>query len=82
MADLVKTHVLTHEDVIDAQPSGNMVQAYTALRAAAGHMAMIANPLFDAIVSPSVLTLTCTSRPGYTRGRRQGAGARGQYAFP
>jgi hypothetical protein len=50
VADLVKTHVLTLKDVIDAQGSGDMVQAYSALRHAAGHMAMIANPLADAIV--------------------------------
>jgi hypothetical protein len=50
VADLVKTHVLTLKDVIDAQASGNTVRAYTALRHAAGHMAMIADPLSDAIV--------------------------------
>jgi hypothetical protein len=50
VADLVKTHVLTLKDVIDAQGSDDMVQAYSALRHAAGHMAMIANPLADAIV--------------------------------
>jgi hypothetical protein len=37
-------------DVIDAQSSGDMVRAYSALRHAAGHMAMIANLLADAIV--------------------------------
>jgi hypothetical protein len=50
VADLVKTHVLTLKDVIDAQAAGDPVKAYTALRTAAGHMAMIANPLADAIV--------------------------------
>ena len=50
VADLVKKHVLTVKEVIDAQASGNIAQAYTALRNAAGHMAMIANPLSDAIV--------------------------------
>jgi hypothetical protein len=50
VADLVKTHVLTLKEVIDAQASGNVVQAYAALRHAADHMAMIANPLADAIV--------------------------------
>jgi hypothetical protein len=50
VADLVKTHVLTLREVIDAQASRNLVQTYTALRNAAGHMAMIANPLSDAIV--------------------------------
>jgi hypothetical protein len=50
VADLVKTHVLTLKEVIDAQASGNVVEAYSALRNAAGHMAMVANPLADAIV--------------------------------
>jgi hypothetical protein len=50
VADLVKTHVLTLKDVIDAQASGNAVRAYTALRHAASHVAMIADPLSDAIV--------------------------------
>jgi hypothetical protein len=50
VADLVKTHVLTLKGVIDTQASGDVVQAYSALRSAAGHMAMIANPLADAIV--------------------------------
>ena len=49
VADLVKTHVLTLKEVIDLQASGNAAQAYAALRQAAGHMAMIANPLADAI---------------------------------
>jgi hypothetical protein len=50
VADLVKTHVLTLKDVIDAQATGNEAQVYTALRAAAGHMAMIADPLAEAIM--------------------------------
>jgi hypothetical protein len=49
VADLVKTHVLTLKEVIDIQASGNAAQAYVALRHAASHMAMIANPLADAI---------------------------------
>jgi hypothetical protein len=49
VADLVKTHVLTLKEVIDLQASGNAAQAYAALRQAADHMAMIANPLADAI---------------------------------
>jgi hypothetical protein len=49
VADLVKTHVLTLKEVIDVQASGNATQAYVALRHAADHMAMIANPLADAI---------------------------------
>lgn len=50
VAELVKTHVLTLKDVIDAQAAKNPVKAYTALRTAAGHMQMIADPLAGAIV--------------------------------
>jgi hypothetical protein len=50
VADLVKMHVLTLKDVIDAQASGNEERVYTALRQASGHMAMIADPLAEAIV--------------------------------
>ena len=50
VADLVKTHVLTLKDVVDAQAAGNHPKAYMALRGAAGHMAMIADPLAEAIV--------------------------------
>ena len=49
VADLVKTHVLTLKDVVDAQGSGDQKKAYTALRAAASHMMMIADPLASAI---------------------------------
>lgn len=49
VADLVKTHILTLKDVIDAQASGSSTKSYAALRAAAGHMQMIADPLADAI---------------------------------
>ena len=50
VADLVKHHVVTLKTVIDAQASKDQASAYTALRAAAGHMQMIADPLADAIV--------------------------------
>ena len=50
VADLVKTHVLTLKAVIDAQASGDSVKAYTAVRTAAGHMHLIADPLAEAIV--------------------------------
>jgi hypothetical protein len=50
VAELVKTHVLTLKSVIDAQAAGNPQKAYMALRSAAGHMAMIADPLAEAIV--------------------------------
>jgi len=42
-------HFYTLKEVIDVQASGNAAQAYVALRHAAGHMTMIANPLADAI---------------------------------
>ena len=50
VADLVKHHVVTLKDVIDAQASKDPARAYTSLRAAAGHMQMIADPLAEAIV--------------------------------
>lgn len=50
VADLVKTHVLTLKDVVDAQAAGNAAKAYIAVRGAGGHMAMIADPLAEAIV--------------------------------
>lgn len=49
VAGLVKTHVLTLKDVIDAQATKDQVKAYAALRTAGMHMSMIANPLADAI---------------------------------
>lgn len=49
VADLVKHHVLTLKAVIDAQATRDPVRAYTALRTAAGHMQMIADPLATAI---------------------------------
>ncbi len=50
VADLVKQHVVTLKDVIDAQATGDEAKAYMALRTAAGHMHMIADPLAEAIV--------------------------------
>lgn len=50
VADLVKHHVVTLKEVIDAQATKDPVKAYAALRAAAGHMQMIADPLAEAIV--------------------------------
>jgi hypothetical protein len=51
VADLVKHHVVTLKDVIDAQAAGDHARAYTALRTASAHMAMIADPLAGAIVT-------------------------------
>jgi hypothetical protein len=50
VADLVKHHVVTLKTVIDAQVAKDPARAYTAVRAAAGHMQQIADPLADAIV--------------------------------
>ena len=50
VADLVKHHVVTLKDVIDAQASRDWPRAYTAQRAASAHMKMIADPLASAIV--------------------------------
>ncbi len=50
VADLVKHHVVTLKEVIDAQAAGDQSKVYTAVRAAAGHMQMIADPLAEAIV--------------------------------
>jgi len=49
VAGLVKDHVLTLKDVIDAQASGDLGKSYMAIRTAAGHMGMIADPLAAAI---------------------------------
>jgi len=49
VAGLVKDHVLTLKDVIDAQATGEMNKTYMAIRTAAGHMGMIADPLAAAI---------------------------------
>ena len=50
VADLVKHHVVTLKTVIDAQAAKDPDKAYVALRTAAGHMQMIADPLAEAIV--------------------------------
>ena len=50
VAGLVKTHVLTLKDVIDAQAAGDQAKAFTATRTAYAHMGMIADPLAGAIV--------------------------------
>jgi hypothetical protein len=50
VAGLVEHHVVTLKGVIDAQAAKDPAKAYGALRAAAGHMRAIADPLADAIV--------------------------------
>jgi len=49
VAGLVKQHVLTLKDVVDAQAAGDPARSWTAVRAAEAHMAMIADPLASAI---------------------------------
>jgi hypothetical protein len=51
VAELVKTHVITLKDVIDAQAAKNYTAAYTSERIAADHMAMIANGLATTVVA-------------------------------
>jgi hypothetical protein len=50
VAELVKGHILTLKDVIDAQAAKDYNKTYTLLRTATGHMHMIADPLAEAIV--------------------------------
>jgi len=49
VADLVKTHVVTLKDVVDAQAAGDWPKAYGAIRSAYHHMQMIGDPLAGAI---------------------------------
>ena len=49
VAELVKGHILTLKDVVDAQAAKDWPKVYSDLRLAAGHMAMIADPLGMAI---------------------------------
>jgi len=51
VAELVKGHVLTLKDVIDAQAAKDPARAFTAQRTGAAHMQMIADPLAEAIVT-------------------------------
>jgi len=50
VADLVKHHVVTLKNVIDAQAAKDHARAFVAERTGAGHMQMIADPLAEAIV--------------------------------
>jgi len=50
VADLVKHHVVTLKEVVDAQATRDWSRAWTATRTAGGHMQMIADPLAEAIV--------------------------------
>lgn len=48
VAELVKGHVLSFKDIVDAQGAGDQVAVYYNLRLAMGHMKMVADPLADA----------------------------------
>jgi hypothetical protein len=50
VADLVKHHVVTLKNVIDAQAAKDHARAFVAERTGAGHMQMIADPLAESIV--------------------------------
>lgn len=50
VAELVKSHVVSLKDVVDAQARKDYAGAYLKLREAAAHMRMIADPLAGAIV--------------------------------
>src|SRR5215470_7669626 len=62
VADLVKHHVITLKSVVDAQATKDQAGAYTAMRAAAGHMQMIADPLAVAIVKQFPDRYTASAR--------------------
>ncbi|HEV8627703.1 MAG TPA: hypothetical protein VG034_24965 [Acidimicrobiia bacterium] len=51
VAGLIKTHVFTLKDVIDAQAAKNFTKAYNNERTAADHMAMIATGLATTVVA-------------------------------
>jgi hypothetical protein len=51
VAELVKTHIVSLKEVVDAQAAKNPKLAYQKIRAAAHHMQMIADPLAAAIAS-------------------------------
>lgn len=50
VADLVKMHILSLKDVVDAQAKKDQKLAYMKIREASHHMQMIADPLADAII--------------------------------
>jgi hypothetical protein len=50
VTELVKGHILTLKEVVDAQAAGDWPKAYAATRTAYGHMHMIGDPLAAAIV--------------------------------
>jgi hypothetical protein len=53
VTELIKTHIFTLKDAIDAQAAGDQAKAYERIRTAAAHMSMIATTLTAAIVKQS-----------------------------
>ncbi|WP_119391561.1 hypothetical protein [Taklimakanibacter lacteus] len=51
VAELVKTHIVSLKEVVDAQASRDYKLAFEKIRAASHHMQMIADPLADAIAA-------------------------------
>ncbi|HEV7864226.1 MAG TPA: hypothetical protein VGR20_16070 [Acidimicrobiia bacterium] len=51
VAELIKTHVFTLKDIIDAQAAKNYTKAYAGERTAADHMTLIANGLATTVVA-------------------------------
>jgi hypothetical protein len=51
VADLVKMHILSLKDVVDAQANRDQKLAYQKIREASKHMQMIADPLAEAIAA-------------------------------
>jgi hypothetical protein len=56
VADLVTMHATTLIEAIDAQKAGDAEMAFSSLKAAAGHMTMIADPLAEAIATQQGLS--------------------------
>jgi hypothetical protein len=51
VAELIKTHIFTLKDVIDAQGAKNFPKAYTTIRTAADHMTLISTTLATTVVA-------------------------------
>jgi hypothetical protein len=68
VADLVKSHVLTLKDVVDAQAAGDNPAVYANLRMAMAHMQMVADPLADATAKLGFVHLVDGTREAGYRG--------------
>ena len=51
MVELIKTHVSTLKDIVDAQAAKEFDKAYIGVRTAADHMAMITTGLANTVVA-------------------------------